>query len=59
MKRELKNTSPEALELLRNRVTFYYVPRHLIGKALGYDRLVIPNKEEKKNLKKEEEKKVE
>jgi hypothetical protein len=57
MKRELKNTSPEALELLRNRVTFYYVPRHLIGKALGFDRLT--NKEEKKNLKKEEEKKLE
>jgi len=58
MKRELKNTSPEALELLRNRVTFYYVPRHLIGKALGFDRL---NKEEekKKNLKKEEEEKIE
>jgi hypothetical protein len=59
MRRELKNTSPEALELLRNRVTFYYVPKHLIGKALGFDRLNKIEEEKKKNLKKEEEEKTE
>ena len=46
--RELQNKSPEALELIRNRITFYYVPKHLIGKALGFER--IRKEQEKKNL---------
>jgi hypothetical protein len=56
MKREIKNKSPEALALLRDRVIIHYVPRHQIGKALGLDRF---EEERKKNLKKEEEKKEE
>lgn len=48
----LKNKTPEALDLIRNRIVIYSVPRHLIRKALGFG-------EEgggKKNLKEEEKK---
>lgn len=48
---EIKNKSPEALDLLRERVIVYSVPRHLIRNALGLNR--------KKNLKKEEKEKEE
>lgn len=37
-KRPLKNQSPEALELLRNRIRIYSVPRHLIPKALNLEK---------------------
>lgn len=39
----LKNKSIEALDLLKNRVFVYTVPRHLVPRALGF---------EKNNLKK-------
>lgn len=52
MQREIKNKSPEALALLRDRFIIHSVPRHQIGKALGLDRFA--EEERKKNLKTEE-----
>lgn len=49
----LNNKSPQAIDLLRNRITIYSVPSHLILKALKLE------EEKKKNLKKEEEEKIE
>ena len=40
----LKNKSPEAIDLLKNRITIYSVPSHLILRALKLEK-------EKKNLK--------
>lgn len=47
----LKNKSPEAIDLIKYRITIYSVPSHLILKSLRLE------EEAKKNLKKEEEKK--
>ena len=45
----LKNTSPEAMDLLRTRIVVYTVPKQLIPRALGFEKKSKENQEKKES----------